>query len=347
MSSFLIFGWNSNSLGFLKERGLFIIAVIMVMFLKSCQPVPQKSKIELSTVPGTTSNAENLTRETNEPSHEFYPRISPNGKFLLYQNSENEKVIIESANSSTVGSLFKQPSVVNKVGHRSAIVRKEVGSQIRSPLVQDARDATWLADGSGVIFSYRKPAQPVIVRTGETGVGLNYISQGAMGGDDAEPNMTTDGKKVIFTTLIGNSRMICSMNSQGGEFTVLTDGNHVAINPTDNDQIIYNLTINNRVQIFTMNLRTGQKTQLTSGEYDCRDGAFSKDGRWIAYSSNQDNPTSKNYHIYMMRPNGTDVKQLTQGDTHEGDPCWSPDGLVFFYSNASGNYNIWKVKPRM
>lgn len=307
------------------NKNLLFISLAFSGLMSACSSLPQKT---FPTAPGTTSNAENLTRETNDPSQEYYPRISPDGKYMLYY-------AVESSSGFSSGSK------------KGSIIKKEIGSAVRNPLVADASDATWLPDGTGVVFSYRKPVQPVIVRSNNNGVGLNYISQGAMGGDDSQPNITKDGSKVIFTTQVGSSRMICSMDMKGGSFTVLTDGEHVSINPSDNNKIIYNQKVNGRTQIFTMDLKSGQKTQLTAGDYDCRDGAFSTDGSWIAYTSNQENPASKKYHVYIMRTNGTEVKQLTQGDTDEGDACWSPDGWVFFYSNAGNNYNIWKVKPRM
>lgn len=320
------------------------IVLVLTVIVSGC--VTQAPILQLPTAPSTTSNAESLTRETNEPSQEFYPRISPDGKYLLYFAAESEKIEVQSNTTSPLSKFFEQSTSTSKVKASGNIVKKEIGSQVRSPLVQDAKDAAWLPDGSGVIFSYRKPAQPVIVRTSPNGVGLNYISQGAMGANDSEPNVTKDGKTVIFTTLVGSSKMICTMNISGGSFTVLTEGDHVSINPANSDQIIYNLTVNGRTQIFTMDMKTGQKTQLTSGDYDCRDGAYSSDGKWLAYSSNQEKPSTSKYHIYLMRTDGTEVKQLTQGDTNEGDVCWSPDGWVFFYSNAASNYNIWKVKPR-
>jgi TolB protein len=326
-------------------NSLLALTLTGTLLLESCKTVAPI--LTLPTAPGTTSNAESLTRETNEPSQEFYPKVSPDGKYLLYFAAETEKVEVQSnPNNGYLAKLFEQSTAPSKVKSSGTIVKKEIGSQIRSPLVQDAKDAIWLPDGSGVIFSYRKPAQPVIVKTNSNGVGLNYISQGAMGSNDSEPNVTKDGSKVIFNTLVGSSKMICSMSINGGSFTVLTEGEHVSVNPVNSDQIIYNLTVNGRTQIFTTNLKTGQKSQITSGEFDCRDGAFSFDGNWIAYSSNQESPNSGKYHIYMMKVDGTDVRQLTQGSTNEGDPCWSPDNWVFFYSNAASNYNIWKVKPR-
>lgn len=321
----------------------YIPYLFLFLFLLSCVTT-QPLILKLPNVPETTTNAQEIIRETNEPSQEFYPKISPDGKSLLYSAIETEKV---EPIKPLFNDLFATTSVrVNKVKGAGTIVKKEVGSQIRSPLVQDAKDAIWAPDGSGIIFSYRKPIQPVIVKTNLNGAGLNYVSADPMGSNDSEPNITNDGKKVIFSTMVGSKQMICSMNMKGGDFTVITEGKNVSLNPSDNNQIIYNLLMNGGSQIITLNLKTGQKTQLTSGNYDYINGAFSNDGRWIAYCSNQENPSTSKFHIYIMRSDGTEVKQLTMGDTNEGDPCWGIDNWVFFYSNAGNNYNIWKVKPR-
>jgi TolB protein len=319
-----------------------ILILSFTILLTGC--VTKSPILELPTAPGTTSNAESLTRETNDPSQEFYPKVSPDGKYLLYFAAETEAQ--ETTSTTSFGKLFESATTPRKVTNSGSIVKKTIGSQVRSPLVQDARDASWLPDGEGVVFSYRKPAQPVIVKSNANGVGLNYVSQGAMGSNDSQPNVTKNGEKVIFTTMVGSSKMICSMDMNGGSFTVLTEGEHVSINPNDPNKIIYNLTVNGRVQIFTMDLKSGQKTQITSGDYSCRDGAFSPNGNAIAFSSNQEKPNSTTFHIYIMNTDGTGIKQLTQGDTNEGDACWGVDGWIYFYSNAASNYNIWKVKPR-
>jgi TolB protein len=312
---------------------LSLSCFVIVIFLQSC--ATQAPKKVFPNAPGTTSNAENLTRETNDPSQEYYPTVSPDGRYLLYN-------AIESSSSWSYGSS----GLTKTTNKKSSIIKKEIGQPTKNPLVSNASDPTWLPDGSGVIFAYTKPAKPVIVKSNSDGIGLNYLSQGEMGDDDAEPVVSKDGGKVIFTTLIGGSRMICSMDARGGNYTVITEGGHVRINPMNPNKINYNLRVGNVVQLFTMDLKTGQKTQLTTGDYNNRDGAFSRDGKFIAFASNRENPRSSNHHIYVMNADGTGVFQLTQGQTDEGDPNWGPDYMIYFYSNAEKNYNIWKIKPR-
>ncbi|MEZ0611617.1 TolB family protein [Fibrella sp. WM1] len=286
--------------------------------------------------PSATGNAEGLIRETVDAGQEFYPRVSPDGKSLLYNSLEK----------TTYFTVSETGSLTTKTDKKFRIIKKEIGSPVTNPLVVDAAYPTWLPDGSGIIFSYIKPMRPVIARSNGAGVGLNYISQGEMGEDDAEPVINRDMSQIYFTTFMGKSRMICSMDAKGGNFTVLTEGGHLALNPNDNTKIIYNGRVGKVVQVFTLDLKTGQKAQLTQGDYNNKDGAFSRDGKYIAFVSNRENPKKKNHHLYMMKADGTELIQLTQGDTDEGDPTFGPDGTIYFYSNADRNYNIWKVKPR-
>jgi TolB protein len=291
---------------------------------------------QIPTVPGTTGNAENLTRETSDPTQEFFARVSPDGHFLLYNALE-----ISYSLSLTNGKLEQ------KTNKKLRIVRKEIGKPITNPLVTNAAYPTWMPDNSGIIFSYIKPEKSVIVRSDINGVGLNYISAGAMGEDDAEPVVTKDNSKILFTTLMSGSRMICSMDMKGGNYSVLTEGSHLSLNPNDNNKIIYNMRVGKFVQVFTMNIKTGEKTQLTTGEYNNRDGSFTRDGRYIAFASNRENPKKENKHIYVMKADGTDLIQITQGETDESDPAWGIDTMLFFSSNAEKNYNIWKAKVKL
>ncbi len=305
---------------------------IVLLFALSTKLVAQK----IPSVPGITGNAENLTRETSDPTQEFFARVSPDGKYLLYNALE-----ISYSLNLTNG---KQQQVTNK---KFRIVKKEIGKPITNPLANNAAYPTWLPNNSGIIFSYIKPERPVIVRSDINGVGLNYISAGAMGEDDAEPVVTKDNSKILFTTLMSNSRMICTMDMKGGNYSVLTEGSHISLNPIENNKIIYNLMVGKFVQVFTFDIKTGEKTQLTTGEYNNQDGAFSRDGKYIAFSSNRENPKKSNKHIFIMKADGTDLIQITQGETDESDPAWGNDNTLFFSSNAEKNYNIWKAKVRL
>ena len=53
----------------------------------------------------------------------------------------------------------------------------------------------------------------------------------------------------------------------------------------------------------------------------------------IAFSSNRDG----NWEIYLMNPDGSQQKRLTQNSARDFSPVWSPDGeQILFVSNRDG-----------
>jgi Tol biopolymer transport system component len=63
---------------------------------------------------------------------------------------------------------------------------------------------------------------------------------------------------------------------------------------------------------------------------------------WVAFDSDRDNGVS---HIFVGRPDGCDVRQLTFGPYAEEEPAFAPDGLyVAFSSDRDGSRQIWRME---
>jgi hypothetical protein len=65
----------------------------------------------------------------------------------------------------------------------------------------------------------------------------------------------------------------------------------------------------------------------------------SPDGRWLAFVSgrNQDD-------IFVVRTDGTELRQLTDDTYRDMNPRWFPDSkTILFYSNRSGRYQVWTI----
>ncbi|MGB3345697.1 MAG: DUF5050 domain-containing protein [Candidatus Humimicrobiia bacterium] len=77
-----------------------------------------------------------------------------------------------------------------------------------------------------------------------------------------------------------------------------------------------------------------------SDKRDDRYPAPSPDGKLIAYSSE----VNGHWDMFIMKPDGTDKKQLTTHPADDAYPSWSPDGnYIFFQSNRDGNWEIYRM----
>lgn len=88
-------------------------------------------------------------------------------------------------------------------------------------------------------------------------------------------------------------------------------------------------------QIWVANPDLTHQRQITFGAFSSGFPAWSPDSSRIAFDSNRSDPDrSDGYEIqdvYTMRPDGTDVRKITDSLGFSGNPTWSPDGrwLVF------------------
>lgn len=73
---------------------------------------------------------------------------------------------------------------------------------------------------------------------------------------------------------------------------------------------------------------------------DAEDGSpsYSPNGRLVVFSGNREAGEPRGSHVYVMKRDGTDVRQLTSGSFVDSNPSFSPDGqsVVFDRSGSSG-----------
>jgi serine/threonine protein kinase/dipeptidyl aminopeptidase/acylaminoacyl peptidase len=68
---------------------------------------------------------------------------------------------------------------------------------------------------------------------------------------------------------------------------------------------------------------------------------LSPDGAWLVFRS-----SSPQEDLFVIRPDGTDIRQLTNDPARDRTPRWSPDGRqILFVSNRSGKYEAWTIRP--
>ena len=86
----------------------------------------------------------------------------------------------------------------------------------------------------------------------------------------------------------------------------------------------------------------GQPTAITQGSREAMQPSPSPDGQWLAFAS-----LGKQEDIFVIRTDGTALRQLTDDRHMDRAPCWSPDGkkIAFFSSRSGSNLEVWTVNP--
>jgi serine/threonine protein kinase len=85
---------------------------------------------------------------------------------------------------------------------------------------------------------------------------------------------------------------------------------------------------------------TGPLRPITQGSRQIGYFRVSPDGQWIVFYS-----TSPQEDLFIVRTDGTGLRQLTNDVYKERNPSWSPDGRqILFYSDCGGRYEAWSIR---
>jgi len=117
------------------------------------------------------------------------------------------------------------------------------------------------------------------------------------------------------------------------------------------------------MEIYVTDPATGETTRLTNARGYDAEGSYSPDGEWIVFASNRhgyDRDLSderqrllemdQSYFIdlFLMRADGTDLRQLTDVPGYDGGPFFFPDGsrIIWRRFDESGLIaDVWSMQP--
>jgi Tol biopolymer transport system component len=121
----------------------------------------------------------------------------------------------------------------------------------------------------------------------------------------------------------------------------VSDDLNPSYSPDGQALTFYSLRDGNR-EIYVLNLTTGgQPIRLTYQPGDDQRPTWSPnpDDQWIAFDSARDG----NWNVYVMRPDGSQVTQLTTHEEYDWSPAWSHDGRQLAFLSERTGFGRWQI----
>lgn len=116
----------------------------------------------------------------------------------------------------------------------------------------------------------------------------------------------------------------------------------LATSPGKNGRIVYMVKdAAGHWQVWVANPDLLGAKKLTRGRYDTGWAVWSPGGKWLVFDSSRTDHTPNNSRhvndVFVMKPDGSGVKKLTDSKGVSGDAAWSPNGSLIAFEADRGN----------
>ena len=136
--------------------------------------------------------------------------------------------------------------------------------------------------------------------------------------------------------LLGGFEPVTTPSEDSGYLSFSRDGHQMAYVQQEHTANLFRVGFDS-----TREVVTGQPVPVTQGSMMTAVPAVSPDGEWIAFYT-----TGKHESLFVVRKDGSGLRQLTSDAYSDRRPAWSPDGKsLAFQSTRGGKYDVWTIHP--
>ena len=230
----------------------------------------------------------------------------------------------------------------NATGHKEIYICDFDGQNIKQ-ITSDKSIALlprWSPQGDQIAFNSYMDGGPMLY--------VKNISSGRVKRVSGRKGLNTgaswmpDGSGLALTMSYKGNPDIFSIDPAGKIIKQIT--NHWAIDVSasyspDGSRIVFVSNRSGTPQLYVKDLNSGREERITFDE----DMKYNTSPVWssmdrIAFAGSNNG----HFDIYTIHPDGTGLRQLTDNQQDNEDPCWSQDGrYIVFSSNRDGSYHLF------
>jgi len=238
--------------------------------------------------------------------------------------------------------------------HASEIFRIDLATGKRR-LVHpgDAVQPAWSPHGLRIAYWGLSPSGQRVIRTVPASGG-EAVQVTAGRSVDWNPVWSPDGRSLYFASdrsgitnlwrlpidersgrVLGEPEPVTTSGQASMLLSLSRDGRHIAYTGDETRTVLEKLTFGAATGTTTGPAVTIAETSDLIATFDA-----SRDGRWLVYQT-----SVPQEDLFVIHPDGTGLRRLTQDAFKDRQPRWSPDGTrIAFYSNRGGTYEIWTLR---
>lgn len=239
-------------------------------------------------------------------------------------------------------------------GESNIIVQASDGS--RKVLTANGRNdyyPSFSPDGSKIAYQSHHGGNAEIHVIKANGTGDVRLTSSP--GPDRVPSWSPDGKWIVFERKVQGDEDIYAMRPVPGAIPIrITSDRGVDIRPAwspDGTEIAFMSDRDGDFEIYSIQVDLATSTpgttrKITDNLHDDGSPDWAPSGNHLTFAALGDwvRGTADDMDIFVVRKDGSDLKQLTSSASQDHSPDWSPDGnWIVFTSDRSGNSDLYRM----